>query len=156
MKKGFTLIELLVVIAVIGILAAIVMVSLGGAKSNARDTKRKADLETLQGALEYYFSQNGAYPAGSFDSRQASQWASFGAYFTSVLPTMPTDPLNGSGAGAMCSNCGEYYYSGTTGYYVLSTYLENANSSFKTGSDSNGPYYSVTKNCTQTAFSTCN
>ena len=125
-------------------------------KANARDTKRKGDLETLQGAVEYYFSQNGVYPAGNYDSRQAAQWTNFGAYFTSVLPTMPLDPLNGSGAGAMCSTCGEYYYSGTTGHYLISTYLENSGSSFKTGNNQYGPYYSVSRGCTQTDFWNCN
>jgi len=48
MKKGFTLIELLVVIAVIGILAAIVLVSLTGVQQDARNTRIKAAMGQLR------------------------------------------------------------------------------------------------------------
>ena len=46
-NRGFTLIELLVVIGIIGILAAIIMVSFAGATASARDARRKTELSQI-------------------------------------------------------------------------------------------------------------
>jgi general secretion pathway protein G len=51
-QGGFTLIELLVVIAILGILAAIVSISLLGVTAAAKNSALKAEKQTIQGAFD--------------------------------------------------------------------------------------------------------
>lgn len=75
---GFTLVELLVVIAIIGILASIVLVSVGGIKARARDARRISETKQLRLALEMYYDTYGKYPDNT-DSGDIGCWSSWDA-----------------------------------------------------------------------------
>jgi prepilin-type N-terminal cleavage/methylation domain-containing protein len=58
-KKGFTLIELLVTIAIIAIISVVAVALFGNIQANARDGKRKAELEAIANAIEVNKSDTG-------------------------------------------------------------------------------------------------
>lgn len=62
-EQGFTLVELLVVIVIIGLLATIVAINVIPAGNKARVEKAKADIATLEQALEQYRLDNLTYPS---------------------------------------------------------------------------------------------
>ncbi|OGH68673.1 MAG: hypothetical protein A3I29_05030 [Candidatus Magasanikbacteria bacterium RIFCSPLOWO2_02_FULL_44_11] len=119
-KRGFTLIELLVVIAIIGLLSTLAVVALGSARVKARDSKRLSDLKQLQTALELYYTDQNAYPAGSsvglgsgnYACLNSSGWAATGCA-SPYMGQVPNDP-----------NSGAYTYTAASGSYTITGTLE--------------------------------
>ena len=63
-QKGFTLIELLIVVAIIGILAAIAIPQFSAYRQKAYNSAAQSDLKNFKTAMEAYYADNQAYPAG--------------------------------------------------------------------------------------------
>jgi general secretion pathway protein G len=60
--EGFTLVELMVVIVIIGLLATIVILNVMPAADRAAATKAKADIATIDQAVQMYRLDNQRYP----------------------------------------------------------------------------------------------
>ncbi|TPW17690.1 MAG: proteinral secretion pathway protein G [Halothiobacillaceae bacterium] len=61
-QQGFTLIEVMIVVVILGILAAIVVPKIMDRPEQAKITKAKQDIRTLEGVLNLYRLDNSNYP----------------------------------------------------------------------------------------------
>jgi general secretion pathway protein G len=61
-EGGFTLVELLVVIVVLGVLAGLVVLAVGGIRDRGVASACEGDRRTLDGAIGAYHARTGSYP----------------------------------------------------------------------------------------------
>lgn len=112
---GFTLVEVLIVVAVVTIISLSAIGSYTSSLKSTRDSRRKADLSSINKALESYYNDNGFYPA----SISAADLCA--TTVNCYLKTIPTDPKGYT-----------YYYlrgdvSGTNQSFQLYSTLEQTN-----------------------------
>lgn len=96
MKKGFTLIELLIVMAVIAIIIGIALPRFKGMQDEANINKAKAELKTLQSAVESYYIHNAAYPAES-TAAGSNKFSDLPSQTPQIITAIPNDPFAATG-----------------------------------------------------------
>jgi len=127
MRKGFTIIELLIVIAVISILIGIALPRFKGMQDEGNIALAKAELRTLQTAVEsYYIHNSNTYPA----TGSAALETALGSAVPSIIDYVPTDPFSSTG--------GDYVYvmGGTNSkFYIIYSVGPGGNGSASISSD---------------------
>lgn len=112
-SSSFTLIELLVVLTILSLLVVGGISQYYNSLKSGRDARRKADLQTVQKALETYYQDLNSYPVGAIPDPFCHP---SGCSTAQYIQTLPSDP---SGS--------PYVYDSDGTYYKLYSCIENPN-----------------------------
>ena len=94
-EEGFTLVELMVVIVIIGLLATVVLINVLPSQDKAMQTKARADIATLEQAMEMYRLDHFSYPADLNALIQPPAGGDASRYRTGgYIKKLPSDPWN--------------------------------------------------------------
>ena len=83
--EGFTLVEMMVVLVIIGLLATVVIINVMPATDRAAQTRVRADLSTLEQAIDMYRLENMRYPTTQ---------EGLAALTPNYVRRLPNDPWN--------------------------------------------------------------
>ena len=113
-QSGFTLIELMVIISIIGLLSAVIFLSLNEARVKAKNGKRLAEKSHVATAFSLYrLANNGEVPdsggtwhciAPSAESCWRGTYSGLDSLVTALTPYLPTLPNNDAYSGEYAHN----------------------------------------------------
>ena len=155
-NRGFTIVELLVVIVVIGILAAITMVSYSGISSKASTTAAKSNAASVKQVIETFYADNGTNAGNGTWPATATAVNTYSSGAT-ALAKLPASITLSAGTVALNATNGKttITYSGTAtgGCIAYFNYETSALNFFyvgaaTTGTEGNGATSGQIENCT--------
>lgn len=139
-QKGFTLVEILIIVLIVGLVGTLAAIAVNSARSKTRDATRLSAVRQTQSALEDYFNETNAYPAGAGlplgDSTQSVCLGTGGfqancsgdasVFLRVVTATLDTGLKGSSTCGTPSRNAYCYAVSSDGMGYVIQFELENA------------------------------
>jgi len=131
-QQGFTLIELLVVVTILGILAAIVTLSLVGLTTNSNVQACNTEYKTVQAALDAFMAANNTdtiSPVGDKNDMSIALYNGRALYNTSPSGTNPNFTRNGTT---------QFYYSWDANGKITNIYSDGSKAPAP-GADPNNP-----------------
>lgn len=121
--KGFTIVELLIVIVVVGILAAIAVVSYNGAQTKARNATRYSDIQAVNELLDIYYTQHREYPKTT--NNPQSNWKAIDVYSDDNCPNGSSQADWVPGLADQLPQSDQSYATGADGKYGCYLYASN-------------------------------
>jgi prepilin-type N-terminal cleavage/methylation domain-containing protein len=149
-KKGFTLIELLVVISIISLLSSIVMTTLSGAKTKAKDALIKQEIYELTKLAELEYSDNESYcnlqvnwvPVGNTTCSSAFVAGNYASQAKTICDSIVKNATRENGNGVQYKMLSDTEDHKCLNSYSFSAYLNNGNWYCAGSSGSSGEYSS--------------
>lgn len=126
--KGFTLIELIVTITIILIITSIGLVSYVTAQQNARDSRRRQDVNAIINAISLWQqtqANTSSLPSAlSAMVNSAGLTSGTGALTTNFINRVPEDPSCANPASPTVPSCYYYMVSGDSTKYAILSQVE--------------------------------